>query len=228
MLHPDLAKARGTMALTRRIAPRVATPTGQAVPDDGLVRCRWAAPGAAGEATRAYHDAEWGVAQHDDRALFELLTLEGAQAGLSWSTILAKREGYRRAFEGFEPAVVAAFDGARIAALVQDPGIVRHRGKIAATVGNARAFLAVQREHGSFGAFLWQHVGGVPLVTRRPREAALPGRTELSDRISKALVQRGFRFVGSTIVYAYLQAAGVVDDHCAECFRALPPGSETP
>lgn len=179
-------------------------------------RCHW----ARDPREHAYHDEEWGVPQHDDRMLFEMLTLEGAQAGLSWRTILGKREGYRRAFAGFDPAVIARFDAAKVEALLQDPGIVRHRGKIESTIGNARAFLEVQREFGSFDAFLWGFVNGKPVVTRRAIGEKLSACTELSDRISKALVKRGFRFVGSTIIYAYLQAVGVVDDHQIGCFRA--------
>jgi DNA-3-methyladenine glycosylase I len=184
--------------------------------DDGLTRCPW----ARREPEIAYHDTEWGIPHHDDRALFELLTLEGAQAGLSWETILRKRENYRAAFAGFDPAAVAAFDASRIAALVLDAGIVRHRGKIAATVSNAAAFLAVQREFGSFDAYLWGFAGGKPIVSRRPENEELPARTELSDRLSADLRKRGFAFVGSTITYAFLQATGVVDDHRASCFRA--------
>ena len=184
------------------------------------MRCPW----AKGEPEARYHDAEWGVPQHEDRALFEMLTLEGAQAGLSWSTILRKREGYREAFAGFEPKAVAAFDTARIDALVQNPAIVRHRGKIAATVANARAVLEVQREFGSFDAYLWGFVERRPVVTRRPFTERLPPRTPLSDRISADLRKRGFAFVGSTIIYAYLQAVGVVDDHYAGCFRARAGG----
>jgi DNA-3-methyladenine glycosylase I len=184
--------------------------------DDGLTRCRWAGSGSM----RLYHDTEWGVPLHDDDKLFELLILEGAQAGLSWQTILNKREGYRKAFAGFTPAAVAAFGPARIDGLVRDPGIVRHRGKIEAAVGNARAVLNIQREFGSFAEFLWAYVGGKPVVTRRPLAEPPAARTELSDRISKDLQRRGLKFVGSTIVYAFLQASGVVDDHAAECFRA--------
>jgi DNA-3-methyladenine glycosylase I len=185
-------------------------------PGPERVRCSW----ARREPETSYHDAEWGVPHHDDRSLFELLTLEGAQAGLSWTTILRKREGYRALFAGFDPAAVAAFDEERIAAIVADPRIVRHRGKIASTVKNAAAFLAVQREFGSFDAYLWGFVAGEPVVTRRPDADELPARTELSDRVSADLRKRGFTFVGSTIVYAYLQATGVVDDHRATCFRA--------
>jgi DNA-3-methyladenine glycosylase I len=182
------------------------------------VRCPW----ARREPEISYHDTEWGVPQHDDRMLFELLTLEGAQAGLSWETVLKKRAGYRAAFAQFDPAAVAGFDDARIAALAADPSIVRHRGKIASTVANAAAFLRVQRECGSFADYLWRFVDGVPVVTRRPATEELPGRTPLSDRVSADLRKRGFTFVGSTTVYAFLQATGVVDDHRATCFRARP------
>jgi DNA-3-methyladenine glycosylase I len=181
-----------------------------------LVRCPW----ATREPAITYHDTEWGVPQHDDRMLFELLTLEGAQAGLSWDTILNKRAGYRALFANFDPAVVARFDAQRIEQLVADPRIVRHRGKIAATIGNAAAFVRVQAEFGSFDAYLWKFAGGAPVVTRRPPAQELPGRTELSDSVSADLKKRGFTFVGSTIVYAFLQATGVVDDHRTTCFRA--------
>ena len=168
-----------------------------------------------------YHDEEWGRPVHDDRRLFEMLILEGAQAGLSWSTILRKRAGYRRAFARFDPRRVARFDARRRAALLNNPGIVRNRLKIESTITNARAFLAVQREFGSFGRYLWAFVGGKPVVTRR-RGSGLPARTALSDRISRDLVRRGFRFVGTTIIYAYLQAVGVVDDHSRDCFLGKP------
>ncbi len=181
-----------------------------------LVRCPW----ATREPERTYHDREWGVPTRDDRALFELLVLEGAQAGLSWNTILKKREGYRDAYERFDPAVVGAFAAAKVEALVADPRIVRHRGKIVASVANARAFLAIQNEHGTFSAYLWRYVDGKPVVTRRPLAVELPANTALSDEISRDLRKRGFTFVGTTIVYAFLQAAGVVDDHRSECFRA--------
>jgi DNA-3-methyladenine glycosylase I len=153
-----------------------------------------------------YHDREWGVPVHDDRVLFEFITLEGAQAGLSWETILGKREAYRRAFAGFDPAKVARFTAARRARLMKDAGIVRNRLKIDSTVTNAAAFLAVQREFGSFDAFLWGFVGGKP-------------RRALSDALSRELKRRGFRFVGTTICYAFMQAVGIVDDHVAGCFR---------
>jgi DNA-3-methyladenine glycosylase I len=186
--------------------------------DAGKRRCSWA--GADPDYVR-YHDEEWGRPVHDDRLLFEMLTLEGAQAGLSWSTILRKRAGYRRAFANFEPRRVARFDARRRAALRRDAGIVRNRLKIESTVSNARAFLAVQREFGSFDRYLWSFVAGKPLVNR-PRSGALPAHTPLSDQVSRDLVKRGFRFVGTTIVYAFLQAVGVVNDHARDCFRCPP------
>ena len=182
-------------------------------------RCRWA-PLDDPQYLR-YHDQEWGRPVHDDRLLFEMLILEGAQAGLSWSTILHKRPGYRRAFADFDVRKVARFDGRRRAALMRDAGIVRNRLKIESTVTNARAFLALQREFGSFGRYLWAFVGGKPLLNR-PGPGGVPARTELSDRISKDLLKRGFRFVGSTIIYAYLQGVGVVNDHTRGCFRCPP------
>lgn len=170
-----------------------------------------------------YHDREWGRAVHEDRLLFEMLILEGAQAGLSWSTILRKRDGYRRAFARFDPKKVARFDAARQAKLLQDPGIVRNRLKIAATVTNARAFLEVQRELGSFDSYLWSFVAGRPVLRGSEPRRAVTTRTELSDRISKDLRKRGFRFVGTTIIYAYLQAVGVVNDHAPDCFMYRAP-----
>ncbi len=158
---------------------------------------------------------------HNDRRLFEMLILEGAQAGLSWWTILRKRAGYRRAFANFDPRRVARFDARRRAALLKDPGIVRNRLKIDSAVTNARAFLALQREFGSFDRFLWSFVSGAPVVNR-PRPGAIPARTPLSDRVSRDLAKRGFRFVGSTIVYAFLQAVGVVNDHARGCFLCPP------
>ena len=183
------------------------------------VRCSW----ASHEPAMSYHDTEWGVPVHDDRRLFELLTLEGAQAGLSWDTILRKRDGYRAAFADFDPHVVARFDEAKIESLVRDPSIVRHRGKIASTVRNAAAFIEVERIHGSFATFLWAYVEGTPIVTRRGDDETLPASTSLSERISKELRELGFTFVGPTIVYAFLQATGVVDDHAATCFRGSRP-----
>jgi DNA-3-methyladenine glycosylase I len=164
---------------------------------------------------------------HDDRRLFEMLILEGAQAGLSWSTILRKRAGYRRAFANFDPRRVARFDARRRAALRRDSGIVRNRLKIEAAVGNARAFLAVQREFGSFDRYLWSFVGGRPQVNR-PRSGRVPARTPLSDALSRDLVRRGFRFAGTTIVYAFMQAVGVVNDHVRECFLCPPHTSPVP
>lgn len=156
---------------------------------------------------------------HDDRIFFEFLTLEGAQAGLSWSTILNKREGYRRAFSEFDPAKVARFTPARIEKLVADPGIVRHRGKIESTVTNASAFLQVQREFGSFDAYVWRFVSGQPLINRFETLSAVPSKTECSDALSRDLSHRGFRFVGSTIIYAFMQATGLVNDHLTSCPR---------
>ena len=167
----------------------------------------------------AYHDDEWGVPSRDDRHLFEMLLLEGAQAGLSWITILRKRAAYRRAFAGFDPRRVARFTAAHEAKLLQDPGIVRNRLKIGAAVTNARAFLELQQQHGSFADWLWRFVDGEPVQNRCRTMADVPARTPLSDAISQELRRRGFRFVGSTIVYAYLQAVGVVDDHLLSCWK---------
>jgi DNA-3-methyladenine glycosylase I len=168
----------------------------------------------------AYHDDEWGVPTHDDAELFELLTLEGAQAGLSWKTILDKRDGYRAAFAGFDPATVAAFDERVVDRLVLDPAIVRHRGKISSTVDNARALLAVREELGSFDAYVWSFVDGVPVVGSWRDGADLPSTSVAATALSKDLKRRGFRFVGPTTAYAFMQAAGLVDDHVASCFRA--------
>jgi DNA-3-methyladenine glycosylase I len=179
-------------------------------------RCDWAGSDAL---YQAYHDREWGVPLHDDLSLFEFLVLEGAQAGLSWLTILKKRENYRRAFAEFDPRKVARFDQRRIEKLLLDPGIVRNRLKVESTVDNARAFLRVQKECGSFDAYIWDFVGGRPLVSRLRAIADYPARTELSDSISKDLKKRGFRFVGSTIVYAHMQATGLVNDHSLDCYR---------
>ncbi|NJN40358.1 MAG: DNA-3-methyladenine glycosylase I [Gammaproteobacteria bacterium] len=166
-----------------------------------------------------YHDEEWGVPVHDDRVLFEFLVLEGAQAGLSWLTILRKRAGYRKAFAAFDPGRVARISEARRERLMGDPAIVRNRAKIAATVGNAKAFLAVQKEFGSFDAYLWRFVDGHPIRGRWRTSAHVPARTPVSDALSKDLVQRGFKFVGTTICYAYMQAVGLVNDHLRDCFR---------
>jgi DNA-3-methyladenine glycosylase I len=178
-------------------------------------RCGW----AKGVLDIEHHDTEWGVPCHDDRVLFEFLILEGAQAGLSWSTILGKRAGYRRAFEDFDPARVARFTPARIERLVRDPSIVRHRQKIEAAVGNARAFLAVQEERASFAAYVWEFVGGVPQQNAWKAHGQVPARTPVSDALSKDLGRRGFRFVGSTICYAFMQSVGMVNDHVVTCFR---------
>lgn len=167
----------------------------------------------------AYHDTEWGVPLHDDRALFELLILEGAQAGLSWSTILAKRDNYRRAFDQFDAEKISRYGARKTAALLADAGIVRNRLKIAATIANAKAFLAVQKEFGSFDRYLWQFVGGQPIVNHRRSLAELPTRSPESDAMSKDLLKRGFKFVGTTICYAFMQATGMVNDHMVTCFR---------
>ena len=165
-----------------------------------------------------YHDNEWGRPTHDDRMLFEMLVLEGAQAGLSWLTILKKREAYREAFDGFDPAKVALYDEAKVEELMANAGIVRNRLKITAAGANAKAFLDVVGEFGSFDAFIWGYVGGEPIVNRRASQADVPATTPLSDRISKDLKKRGFKFVGSTIVYAYMQSIGMVNDHVVDCF----------
>jgi DNA-3-methyladenine glycosylase I len=166
---------------------------------------------------RTYHDEEWGVPSRDDRHLFEMLILEGAQAGLSWSTILNKRDNYRRLFGGFDPSVVSRFDEAKLAVLLDDPGIVRNRLKVRGTVTNAAAFLAVAREHGSFAEYLWGWVDGRPVVNHPTPASGPPASTDLSDRLGRDLKRRGFTFVGSTIVYSYLQAVGLVDDHVVGC-----------
>ena len=183
-------------------------------------RCPWC---LGSEAYIRYHDREWGVPVHDDRVLFEFLTLEGAQAGLSWSTILAKRDNYRRAFAAFDPRRVARFGARDVARLMQDAGIVRNRLKIESTISNARAFLAVQRGFGTFDAYVWQFVGGIPMV-RAPRSTKqVPPSTAESDAMSRELKRRGFRFVGTTICYAFMQAVGMVNDHVSTCFRAATP-----
>ncbi len=168
---------------------------------------------------RAYHDAEWGVPLHDDRALFELLILEGAQAGLSWSTILKKRANYRRAFDGFDTEKIARYDTNKAAVLLADTGIVRNRLKIAATIRNAQSFLAVQKEFSTFDRYLWAFVGGKPIVNRRRATEDIPTRTQESDALSKDLLSRGFKFVGSTICHAFMQASGMVNDHLVTCPR---------
>jgi len=179
-------------------------------------RCAWA---NGGPLEIEYHDTEWGVPSRDDRHLFEMLILEGAQAGLSWSTILRKRENYRKAFAGFDPIKVARFDARKRAALMRDPGIVRNRLKIEATVANARQVLAVQEEHGSLADYLWQFVDGRPVVNAWTAMGQVPAETAASRAMSKALIKRGFRFVGPTICYAFMQATGMVNDHVTTCFR---------
>jgi DNA-3-methyladenine glycosylase I len=179
-------------------------------------RCAWAATGLL---ETAYHDAEWGVPVHDDRRLFEFLILEGAQAGLSWSTILRKRDAYRRAFQGFDPAKVSRFDARRQRTLLADEGIVRNRLKIESAVRNARAFLSVQKEFGSFDTYVWQFVDGKAVRNAWKSQAQVPASTPVSDALSKDLKARGFNFVGSTICYAFMQAVGMVNDHVTSCFR---------
>ena len=183
----------------------------------GQNRCEWAEGSDA--LMLAYHDEEWGAPSKNDRHLFEMLTLEGAQAGLSWQTILNKREGYRRAFAGFDPARVARFDARKVERLLQDPGIVRNRAKIESTVGNAKAVLRVQRELGSLAGYLWSFVGGEPIRNRWRRLSELPAETADSKAMSRDLKSRGFRFVGPTICYAFMQAVGMVNDHTVDCFR---------
>ena len=178
-------------------------------------RCWW----PKSELDIEYHDAEWGVPVHDDRVLFEFLTLEGAQAGLSWSTILKKRESYRRAFDEFDAARVARFTPKRVERLLADAGIVRHRGKIESTISNAKRFTDVQQEFGSFDRYAWRFVGGSPRVNAWRSHRDIPARTAESDALSKDLKKRGFRFVGSTICYAFMQAVGMVNDHTTDCFR---------
>lgn len=185
-------------------------------PRAGRPRCAWAQTPLAVR----YHDKEWGVPVHDDRVLFEFLILEGAQAGLSWETILRKREAYRDAFAGFDAARVARFTEARVERLLRNPGIVRNRLKVAGAVRNAKAFLAVQLEFGSFDRYLWAFAGGSPRVNRWRSIKELPARTPESDALSRDLAKRGFTFVGSTICYAFMQAVGIVDDHTIDCFRA--------
>ncbi len=181
-----------------------------------IYRCPWC---GTDPTYVAYHDEEWGVPLHDEHRLFEMLVLEGAQAGLSWSTILHKRPAYRRAFASFDPAKVARFDARKRERLLQDPGIVRNRAKVAAAVTNARAFLEVEEEVGSFDRYLWGFVDGVPIQNRRRSMKNVPATTPLSDVLSKELARRGFKFVGSTICYSLMQAVGMVNDHLIRCFR---------
>jgi DNA-3-methyladenine glycosylase I len=184
--------------------------------EKALQRCGWVTDDPL---YLAYHDHEWGVPVHDDRRLFEMLVLEGAQAGLSWITILKRREGYRRAFSGFDPARVARFGERETAALLADPGIIRNRAKVAAAIGNARAVLAVQEETGSLDRLLWSFVGGKPIKNRRKALGELPAETAESKAMSQELKRRGFAFVGPTVCYAFMQACGLVNDHLTGCFR---------
>ena len=183
---------------------------------ESQTRCPWC---LASDTYVAYHDHEWGVPVHDERMLFELLILEGAQAGLSWSTILGKRDNYRKAFDDFDARKIARYTQKKVASLLADPGIVRNRLKIAATIQNAKAFLAVQREFGSFDPYIWRFVGGKPKQWRRRSMKSVPASTRDSDAMSMDLKQRGFNFVGSTICYAYMQATGMVNDHLLKCYR---------
>ena len=184
-----------------------------------VIRCPWCNNSSHGKLYTDYHDHEWGVPVHDDQVLFEFLILEGAQAGLSWSTILNKREHYRAAFAGFDPAKVANFSDQKIAALLLDPGIVRNRLKVQSAVTNARAFLSVQKEFGSFDAYIWAFVGGKPKLNAWTAMNAVPAKTPESDAMSTDLKKRNFKFVGSTICYAFMQATGMVNDHLQSCFR---------
>jgi DNA-3-methyladenine glycosylase I len=193
------------------------------MPANERQRCEWS---GTDPLMIAYHDEEWGNPVREDRTLFEFLLLEGAQAGLSWITILRKREAYRQAFDQFDPEKVARYDARRIQRLLADPGIVRNKLKLESAVKNARAFLKVQEEFGSFSDYQWQFVGGAPILNRPATKGEVPARTELSDALSKDLKKRGFNFVGSTIIYAYMQAVGLVDDHITGCFRSTS-GSET-
>ena len=183
----------------------------------GKKRCAWAESG--NELYIQYHDREWGVPVHEDRKQFEFLILEGAQAGLSWSTVLNKREGYRKAFANFDPVKVARFSEKKIETLIQNPSIIRNRLKITSAVSNARAFLDIQKEYGTFDTYIWAFVGGKPLQNRWKTMAEVPATSPESDALSKDLKQRGLKFVGSTILYAHLQAAGLVNDHLVSCFR---------
>ena len=179
-------------------------------------RCGWC---GTDELYVAYHDEEWGVPVWDDRTLFEFLILEGAQAGLSWSTILNKREGYRRLYDDFDPELVARYDGSKVAELLSDPAIVRNRAKVAASIGNAKAFLEVQAEFGSFSDYIWRFTDGRPIKNAWKTMAEIPAKTALAETLSKDLKSRGFKFVGPTIIYAHMQATGMVNDHIVSCFR---------
>ena len=213
---PILTRAPRIAISCQRIDNSMPTPTRSFSMLETTRRCPWATTSAL---YASYHDLEWGVPVHDDRVFFEFLILEAAQAGLSWSTILNKRDGYRDAFADFDPSRVARFDAAMVARLMSNDAIVRNRLKIRSAVTNAGAFLAVQREFGSFDRYIWAFVGGKPIVNRRRRLAAIPARTAQSDTLSKDLGKRGFRFVGPTIMYAFMQATGLVNDHLVACPR---------
>jgi len=185
-----------------------------------VVRCKW----PSNPLSIRYHDEEWGLPQHDDRVLFEFLLLEGAQAGLSWDTILQKRENYRAALDGFDPERIARYDRRKVQSLLRNPGIVRNRLKIASVTKNAKAFLSVRKEFGSFDRYIWQFTGGKPLLNTRTSNQSIPASTPESDAMSKDLKKRGFNFVGSTICYAFMQAVGMVNDHAVECFRYAQVG----
>jgi len=187
------------------------------------MRCPWA---ERSELERDYHDNEWGIPQHDDRRLFEFLLLEGAQAGLSWVTILRKRAAYRAAFDDFDPTRIASYDEDRLATLMQNPGIIRNRLKIRSAVQNAQAFLRVREEFGSFDAYLWRFVEGIPVTQAWPTMSDLPPRSAISDQLSRDLKARGFGFVGSVICYSYMQAVGLINDHIAGCYRLLAYGND--
>jgi len=183
-------------------------------------RCQWAgSKGGKSSLMIEYHDEEWGVPVHDDPLLFEFLILEGAQAGLSWSTVLNKRKRYREVFEGFDPEKVALYDEAKVAQLLEDPGIIRNRLKVRSAISNARVFLEMQAQHGSFDEYIWQFVDGKPKINRWQRLADIPATTVESDAMSRTLMKVGFRFMGSTICYAFMQATGMVNDHTVDCFR---------
>jgi DNA-3-methyladenine glycosylase I len=182
-----------------------------------LVRCPWC---LKDDLYKKYHDEEWGTPQHDDTRLFEMLNLEGAQAGLSWYTVLAKRENYRKAFDGWSAKKIARYTPKKVISLLSDPGIIRNRLKIQATIQNAIAFLAVQKEFGSFDKYIWSFVGGRPIINRPSSLSEVPSKTKESDAMSKDLLKRGFKFVGSTICYAFMQATGMVDDHLVSCWRS--------
>lgn len=180
-----------------------------------IQRCHWARE----EPNISYHDNEWGVPVHDDRLLFEFLVLEGAQAGLSWNTILKKRDNFRKAFDRFQPSKIAKYDDAKIASLLENPGIIRNRLKVNAAISNAKSFLGIQKEFGSFDRYIWSFVGGKPIVNRWNEHSQVPAETDESRAMSKDLLKRGFRFVGPTICYAFMQAVGLVNDHATYCFR---------